>query len=97
MAIATFTVGLIGQNAWILIPTILFHLLLDTLDYGLMVLYPFSRRKFGLALLHKDTGRESNSLASFVTEYLSNRKLVLAELGIMLTSLFLVLVSVHFV
>ncbi len=88
--VALITVS-IGWSTWILIPTVLLHLILDTLDYGLMVLYPFSRKRFGLALLCRDYVRDSNSLASFLREYLSNRKLVVAELGMMIISLLLLL------
>jgi len=87
-SIATAIV-VISRSAWIIIPPLLIHLFLDTLDYGLMVLYPFSRKKYGLALLGKDSAKESKPLLSYLTEYLSNRKLVCAEPGIMFFSVLL--------
>lgn len=87
-SIATVIV-VISRSAWIIIPPLLIHLFLDMLDYGLMVLYPFSRKKYGLALLGKDSAKESKPLLSYLTEYLSNRKLDCVELGIMILSLLL--------
>jgi hypothetical protein len=78
---------------WIIMLPIFFHLFLDTLDYGLMVLYPFSRKKYGIAILGQESASETKPLSSYWTAYLSNRKLVCAELVIMLVSL-LLLVSV---
>lgn len=73
-------------SMWIIIPPVFFHLFLDTLDYGLMVLYPFSRKKYGVAILGKESASETKLLTSYWTTYLSNRKLVCAELVIILVS-----------
>ena len=87
-SIATVIV-VINRSAWIIIPPLLIHLFLDTLDYGLMVLYPFSRKKYGLALIGEDSAKECKPLLSYLTEYLSNRRLVCAELVVMFLSLLL--------
>jgi hypothetical protein len=90
LSIATAIV-VIKPSAWFIFPPLLTHLSLDTLDYGLMVLYPFSRRKYGLALLGRDIAKESKPLSSYLREYLCNHKLVCVELGIMFSSLLLLI------
>jgi len=79
----------INRGTWIIIPPLLFHLFLDTIDYGIMVLYPFSRKKHGLRLLEKDSTRESKALTSYLAGYLSDSRFLCAELTIMSTSMLL--------
>lgn len=38
-------------NLWILVLPIMFHLFLDLFDWGIMVFYPFSRKKYGPKIL----------------------------------------------
>jgi hypothetical protein len=82
----------INRSMWIIILPFLLHFLLDSLDYGIMVVYPFSRKKYGLAILGGNSATESRSLFSYLTDYLSNRKLVSIEVEIALTSLFLLFI-----
>ena len=81
-----------GWSTWIIAPPIFFHLFLDTLDYGLMLLYPFSRKKYGVAILGKESASGTKPLTSYWTGYLSNRRLRWAELVIMFVSLLLLAV-----
>ena len=78
-------------SMWIITIPIFFHLFLDTLDYGLMILYPFSRKKHGVAVLGKETSSEIKPMLSYWTAYLSNRRLVCAELVTGLASLTLLI------
>jgi len=82
-----------SPSAWIVIPPFLLHLFLDTLDWGVMIMYPFSRKKYGLKLAGKGTEVKSESLSLYVKEYLSRPILLYAEIGLMVLSLIL-LVSV---
>ena len=89
--VVTLVICSTNWSMWIIIPPIFFHLFLDTFDYGLVLVYPFSRKKYGIALLDKDSASETKALASYWKEYLSNRKMLCAEFVIMFVSLLLLI------
>jgi hypothetical protein len=70
----------INQSLWIIVFPISIHFVLDTLDYGVMLFYPFSKKKIGLALLGNENVSPSKSQCDFLREYLKNRKMVCGEL-----------------
>ena len=84
----------INQGAWFVTIPLLLHLFLDTLDYKLMVLYPFSRRKYGLGLLDRGSESKTKALTSYFKEYLADRRMFYVELVIMLVSLLLLIAVV---
>ena len=89
--VVTLIIAATNWSMWIIMPPIFFHLFLDTIDYGLMVTYPFSRKRYGLALLGKDSASETKAVTSYWKEYLSNRRMLCAEFVILLVSLLLLI------
>lgn len=77
----------ISRSLWFLTPALVFHMLLDTFDYGLMLAYPFSRKKFGIAVLGKNSAVESKSSVAYVREYLRNPTMRYMEITIMLIAM----------
>jgi len=74
---------------WIVAPPIFCHLFLDSLDWGVIVFFPFSRKKIGLKLLK---GKRSDKKYGFLESaeiYLSNKKLLYLEGVLLLMSIVL--------
>lgn len=65
---------------------IMLHFLMDMVDWGIMVLYPFSKKNYGLKLL-PELG--SNSPINFLRGYVSNSKMVALEITIICAALLL--------
>jgi hypothetical protein len=76
---------------WIIVIPLSTHLLLDTVDWGLMIFYPFSSKKYGFKLLEKQAMTESKRFTSYLREYVSHPKLLYVEFAIMILSLLLLL------
>src|SRR4030042_4939031 len=60
------TAILFQPSSWIIAIPLSAHLLLDTVDWGLMIFYPFSRKKYGLKLLEKEETGESERFTSYL-------------------------------
>ncbi|MEM2143751.1 MAG: hypothetical protein QW279_00185 [Candidatus Jordarchaeaceae archaeon] len=73
----------INQNFWIIVPPLMCHFFLDTIDYGVMLMFPYSTEKFGLRILDRKRKNRSNTTA-YLREYLKNRKMQCCELTIMI-------------
>jgi len=80
-------------NGWIVAPPLLFHLFLDTIDWGLMMFYPFSRKKYGFRLLGEEYEMDSDGLIPYLREYISHPRVLYIEIAIMILSLFLLVVG----
>jgi len=91
---------IIRPDLWILAPPILLHLLMDLIDWGLMILYPFSRKLYGLKILRLPTpktfvdrskttkvGWETKAL--YVKEYVGSRSMATLEILLMIASIVL--------
>jgi hypothetical protein len=92
--IISLIVCVVASHFWFLVLPFLFHFFLDTIDYGVMVLYPFSRKKYGYAILGKTLRIEQQSQFAYLKEYLKNRNLLFLELIIMLSSIiFLIFIT----
>ena len=59
---------------------VMFHLVMDTIDWGVMLLYPVSKKKYGLKILPIPENLEDVPQTYFFKSYLSNRKLVFFEI-----------------
>jgi hypothetical protein len=73
---------IINQNMWIILPALTCHLFLDTLDYGAMIAYPFTLKKYGLSLLGKEPNGKTKS-SQFLRQYINNRKMQFGEISIL--------------
>lgn len=58
---------------------VMFHLVMDTIDWGVMLLYPVSKKRYGLKILPIPENLEDVPQTYFFKSYLSNRKLVFFE------------------
>lgn len=76
-------------NYWIIAPPIFFHLFLDTLDWGIMMFFPVSKKKFGLKLLVRKEQEKSIGFGLATGAYLKERRLLYLEGVIMVTSIVL--------
>jgi hypothetical protein len=74
---------------WIVAPPVLAHLFLDTIDWGVMLLYPFSRKKLGLRMLKPGEPNEPGSFSNSIKNYMLNRKLLYLEGTLLVASIFL--------
>lgn len=83
---------LFQPSSWIIAIPLSAHLLLDTVDWGLMIFYPFSSKKYGLKFLEKEAAGESERFTSYLMEYVSHPRLLYLEFAIMILSLLLLLV-----
>jgi hypothetical protein len=77
----------INQSLWIIIFPFSVHLLLDTIDYGVMLFYPFNKKKYGLCLLDNKLVSPHMSQVFFLKGYLKENKMVYAELFLMLLAI----------
>jgi hypothetical protein len=85
-----------NQSLWILLFPFFVHLVLDTIDYGVMLLYPFSKKTYGLKILENEPVSHSKSQVAFLREYLTNRKMIYAELIIIIITMFLLAKVMYF-
>ncbi|MCJ7634748.1 metal-dependent hydrolase [Candidatus Bathyarchaeota archaeon] len=74
---------------WIVAPPVLVHLLLDSIDWGVMTLYPFSKKKLGLRMIKSGESDEPGSFSNSIKTYMLNRKLLYLEGILLVTSIFL--------
>lgn len=81
----------VWPHLWIIAPPILFHLLLDMVDWGIAIFYPFSRKKYGLkivqAYLKENMKQEDRKV--YIKAYINNPVMILFELIIMSISIIL--------
>jgi hypothetical protein len=68
---------------------VLAHLLLDSIDWGVMILYPFSKKKLGLRILKPRETNEPASFSNSIKNYMLNRKLLYLEGALLVTSIVL--------
>ena len=80
---------IIKPEFWIIAPPILCHVFLDTIDWGVMIFYPFSRKKYGLKALGARKANERSEFSVSLESYLSNRRLLYLEGILMIISVFL--------
>jgi len=79
------TLFIIWQHQYIVILlaamlAVMLHLVMDTIDWGVMLLYPISKKKYGLKILPIPENLEDVPQTYFFKSYLSNRKLVFFEI-----------------
>jgi hypothetical protein len=74
---------------WIVAPPVLAHLLLDSIDWGVMIFYPFSKKKLGLRILKPRETNEPASFSNSIKNYMLNRKLLYLEGALLVTSIVL--------
>ena len=89
--IAVF-LSLISPNMWFFIPAFFIHMLLDTLDYGIMLKYPMSRAKYGKAVLGKEAD-PCRTLLDFIKQYFKNSTIITIEFILMFLSIFALVIS----
>lgn len=87
----TIIILIISPSSWLVIFPFSVHLFLDTLDYGIMVLYPLSRKKYGLGILGKGTGIASKSDITYFRGYVKNKKMLFLEFLLLVTSFILII------
>jgi hypothetical protein len=78
---------LVSPLLWIVLPVVLIHLLLDTLDWGVMVAWPFSSRTRGLKILAKEVEGRKLATMGYSRVYLGNRIFIAAEAILAITAL----------
>lgn len=91
----TILLAIINANLWLVIFPFSIHLFLDTLDYGLMIFFPLSKKKYGLGILGKGSGNKSKSDFDYFKVYIKNKKMIFFE--ILLFSLSIILLVVFFI
>lgn len=70
---------------------IMLHLFLDTFDWGVMLLYPFSKKKYGIKLLPTVENLENKPKLYFFKIYLSNVKMIILEIVLACIAIFFIL------
>ncbi|UCB60831.1 MAG: metal-dependent hydrolase [Candidatus Bathyarchaeota archaeon] len=78
---------LVMPSGWIVAPPFFVHLFLDTIDWGLMALYPISREKYGIKLLGDANQTRFTGLFASLKEYINDPRLLRIEIVIMGLSL----------
>lgn len=75
--------------------TIFIHLILDSLDWELYLLYPLSKKSYGINMLHEDNDLEpeKNSVIDFVKYYFSDKKILILETFLASVTIFLWIIS----
>jgi hypothetical protein len=81
-------------HLWIIAPPIFSHLLLDTIDWGVSVFYPFSRKKYGLKIVWSSLNENMKSMGgkAYIIAYVTNPVMTILEIIIMSVSIILLLV-----
>lgn len=74
---------------WIVAPPVFAHLLLDSIDWGVMILYPFSKKKLGLRALKPGEPNQPSSFSNSIKNYMLNRKLLYLEGALLVASIVL--------
>ncbi len=90
LLLIAFPVLLFGKwYFFITFATISLHLLLDSLDWEFYPLYPFSKKTIGLSILQKNSNiePEENTILDFIKKYISNRKILLLEIILAITTI----------
>lgn len=88
-----FTPLIIWRNELIVVFLgIMLHFLMDMVDWGVMLFYPFSKKNYGLKLL-PELG--SNSPINFLRGYISNARVLILEITIICAAVLLA-VTVNF-
>jgi hypothetical protein len=85
----------IRPEYWIITPPVFAHVLLDSIDWGVMIFYPFSRKKLGLKMLKPEELSEPGSFSNSIKNYMSNRKLLYLEGILLIASIFLLVGVVY--
>jgi len=81
----------VWPHLWIIAPPIFFHLLLDMVDWGIAIFYPFSRKKYGLKMVqaHLKKNMKPEGGKVYIEAYISNPVMIVFELLIMSVSIIL--------
>jgi hypothetical protein len=85
-----------NQSLWILIFPFFIHLALDTLDYGVMIFYPFTKKKYGFKVLENEALSASKSQVTFLREYIKDPKMIFAEFLIIVLAISLIVKLLFF-
>jgi hypothetical protein len=93
--ILVLVIVVVRAEYWIVAPPVLAHLFLDTIDWGVMILYPFSKKKLGLRMLRPGKPNEPGSFSNSIESYMLNKKLLYLEGTLLVASVFLLVGVVY--
>jgi len=85
----------IRPQCWFIVPPVLVHLILDSVDWGVMILYPFSKRKVGLKTLKTGETTTPGSFSNSIKIYMLNKRLLYLEGILLVASAFMLLGVVY--
>ena len=85
---------LIFPFMWVAIPTALVHLALDSLDWGVMLWWPLSKRPRGPMILSREVGEKKLSTLEYLQVYLHSRLFMTLETAMAAAALILASITI---